>query len=68
MKSQAFFMTKGCVEVIQTNFKFKLLPPGDEKLDISTKLGKAKKSAKTKNVNAMAYINQCLSKCNIYCS
>ena len=54
-------MTKGCAEVIQPNFKSKLPAMEDEELDASTKLEKAKKLAKMKNMMEMAYMTQCLS-------
>ena len=43
IKFQAFLATKGCSEVIQTNFMSKLLATKDKELDASTRLGKAKK-------------------------
>ena len=55
------FATKGCAESIQTYFKSKFPTMEDEELDTSTKLGKAKKLMKMKNVMAMAYATQCLS-------
>ena len=56
-----FIVTKGCAEVIQTNFKSKLPAMEDEELDASTKLGKAKELVKMKNAMAMVYVTQCLS-------
>ena len=47
--------------MIQTNFKFKLPAAEDEELGASTKLGKAKKSAKMKNEMAMVYVTQYLT-------
>ena len=62
VKFQAFLAMKGCAEVDQTNFKSKLPAMEGEELDARTKLGKAKKLAKMKNVMAMAYITQHLSR------
>ena len=61
VKFQAFLMMKGCAEVIQTNFKSKLLAMEYEELDVSTELGKVKKLAKMKHAMAMVYATQCLS-------
>ena len=54
-------MTKVYVGAIQTNFKPKFPTMADEELDVSTKLGKAKKLVKMKNAMAMVYTTQCLS-------
>ena len=51
---------KRCIEAIQTSFKSKLPATKDEELDANTELGKAKKSAKIKNLMVMAYATQCL--------
>ena len=60
-KFQAFLVINGYAEVIQTNFKSKLPTTDDEELDASTKLGKAKKLGKLKNMMALVYVTQCLS-------
>ena len=61
MKFRAFLATKGCAEVIQTNFKSKLPATEDGELDANIELGKAKKLVKMKNAMAMSYATQCLS-------
>ena len=43
IKFKALLVTKGCTEVIQTNFQSKLPNTVDEELDNNTKLGKVKK-------------------------
>ena len=61
VKFEAYLATKGCAEVIQTNFKSKLPTTEDEELDASIKLWKAKEIAKMKNAMTMAYMTQWLS-------
>ena len=61
VKFHAFLATKGCAEVIQTNFKSKLPATEDEKLDARPELEKLKILAKMKNAMAMAFATQCFS-------